>query len=113
MDIPENVQHQLNQFQQLQQQAQAVTVQKQSVDIQLKETETALEELKKTAADAEVYKSAGNLLIKVEREQTLEDLDDQLETLKLRQQTMARQEERVMKKLQEMQTSLQATLGRM
>ena len=91
MDIPESVQHQINQFQQLQQQAQAVTVQKQSVDIQLKETETALEELKKTAADAEVFKTAGNLLIKVDRDETLEDLEDKMETLKLRQQTMSRQ----------------------
>ena len=33
MEIPQNIQHQLNQFQQLQQQAQAVTVQKQNVDI--------------------------------------------------------------------------------
>ena len=96
MDIPESVQHQINQFQQLQQQAQAVTVQKQSVDIQLKETETALEELKKTAADAEVFKTAGNLLIKVDQ---------------LRQQTMSRQEERVMKKLEEMQASIQRALG--
>ena len=47
MEIPQNIQHQLNQFQQLQQQAQAVTIQKQNVDIQLRETETALAELKK------------------------------------------------------------------
>ena len=111
MDIPESVQHQINQFQQLQQQAQAVTVQKQSVDIQLKETETALEELKKTDADAEVFKTAGNLLIKVDRDETLEDLEDKLETFKLRQQTMSRQEERVMKKLEEMQASIQRALG--
>ncbi|MBR5503492.1 MAG: prefoldin subunit beta [Methanobrevibacter sp.] len=111
MDIPQNVQHQLNQFQQLQQQAQAVTVQKQNVDIQLRETETALEELKKTPEDAEVYKSAGNLLIKVERAATLEDLEDKVETLKLRQQTMERQEERVMKKLEEMQATIQQTMN--
>ena len=99
MEIPQNIQHQLNQFQQLQQQAQAVTIQKQNVDIQLRETETALEELKKTPEGAEVFKSAGNLLIKVER------------TLKLRQQTMTRQEERVMKKLEEMQATIQQAMG--
>ena len=86
MDIPESVQHQINQFQQLQQ-------------------------LKKTAADAEVFKTAGNLLIKVDRDETLEDLEDKMETLKLRQQTMSRQEERVMKKLEEMQASIQRALG--
>ncbi|MDO5850761.1 MAG: prefoldin subunit beta [Methanobacteriaceae archaeon] len=111
MELPQNVQHQLNQFQQLQQQAQAVAVQKQSVDIQLNETTTALEELKKTEPGVEVFKTAGNLLIKVERDATLEELEDKVETLKLRQQTMSRQEERVMKKLEEMQVSIQQTMA--
>ena len=111
MEIPQNIQHQLNQFQQLQQQAQAVTVQKQNVDIQWRETETALEELKKTPEGTEVFKTAGNLLIKVERNSTLEELEDKLETLKLRQQTMTRQEERVMKKLEEMQATIQQAMG--
>ena len=35
MEIPENIQNQLNQFQQLQQQAQAVTMQVQNVEIQM------------------------------------------------------------------------------
>lgn len=111
MELPQNVQHQLNQFQQLQQQAQAVAVQKQSVDIQLNETTTALEELKKTEPGVEVFKTAGNLLIKVERDSTLEELEDKVETLKLRQQTMSRQEERVLKKLEEMQASIQQTMA--
>ena len=89
MEIPQNIQHQLNQFQQLQQQAQAV----------------------KTPEGAEVFKSAGNLLIKVERNETLEELEDKVETLKLRQQTMTRQEERVMKKLEEMQATIQQAMG--
>ena len=33
MEIPENIQQQLNQFQQLQQQAQAVTMQVQNVEV--------------------------------------------------------------------------------
>lgn len=107
MDVPQNVQHQLNQFQQLQQQAQAVSVQKQNVDIQIQETERALEELKKTESGAEVFKTAGNLLIKVDRDEINEELEEKLETLKLREKTMARQEERVMKKLEEMQTTIQ------
>ena len=43
---------------------------------------TALAELKKTPEGAEVFKSAGNLLIKVERNETLEELEDKVETLK-------------------------------
>ena len=110
MEVPQNVQHQINQFQQLQQQAQAVTVQKQNVDIQIQETERALEELKKTEAGTDVFKTAGNLLIKVNHDEINEELEEKLETLKLREKTMARQEERVLKKLQEMQTSIQESM---
>ena len=110
MEIPENIQHQLNQFQQLQQQAQAVTMQIQNVEVQIQETETAIEELKKTDESSEVFKQAGNLLIKVEYKQALDEAEEKLETFKLRKQTMARQEERVMKKLEEMQTNIQAAM---
>ena len=110
MEIPENVQEQLNQFQQLQQQAQAVTMQVQNVEVQIQETEKALEELKKTDESTEVFKQAGNLLIKVEYATVMDELEDNLETLKLRKQTMARQEERVMKRLEEMQSSIQSIM---
>ena len=107
MEIPENIQEQLNQFQQLQQQAQAVTLQVQNVEIQIQETEKALEELNKCDEGTEVFKQAGNLLIKVEYAEALEEMNDKLETLQLRKQTMSRQEERVMKKLEEMQATIQ------
>jgi len=107
MEIPENIQNQLNQFQQLQQQAQAVTMQVQNVEIQIQETEKALDELKKSDENTEVFKQAGTLLIKVEYADALSEMEDKLETLQLRKQTMARQEERVMKKLEEMQATIQ------
>ncbi|MCC7558719.1 MAG: prefoldin subunit beta, partial [Methanobacteriaceae archaeon] len=34
MELPQNIQHQIAQFQQLQQQAQAISMQKQNVEIQ-------------------------------------------------------------------------------
>ena len=40
-------------------------------------------------------------------------MEDKLETLQLRKQTMARQEERVMKKLEEMQATIQAAMNGM
>ena len=110
MEIPENIQNQLNQFQQLQQQAQAVSMQVQNVEIQIQETEKALEELKKTDENTEVFKQAGTLLIKVEYADALAEMEDKLETLQLRKQTMARQEERDVKKLDEMQASIQTAM---
>ena len=113
MEIPENIQEQLNQFQQLQQQAQAVSMQVQNVEIQIQETQKALDELKKTDSSTEVFKQAGTLLIKVDYDDALAEMADKLETLELRKQTMARQEERVMKKLEEMQGAIQAAMNGM
>jgi prefoldin beta subunit len=110
MEVPKNVQHQIAQFQQMQQQAQAITVQKQSVEMQIRETGKALEELKKVEDDSDVYKTAGNLLIKVKKDEMVVELEDKLETLKLREKTVGRQEERIMKRLQEMQASLQEAM---
>ena len=72
--------------------------------------EKALEELKNTDENTEVFKQAGNLLIKVDYKDALEEAEDKLETLKLRKQTMSRQEERVMKKLEEMQSNIQSAM---
>ena len=110
MELPKNIQHQIAQFQQAQQQAQAITMQKQSVEMQIKETEKALEELKKVEGETEVYKTAGNLLIKVNQDEVTEELVDKIETLKLREKTVKRQEERIMAKLQEMQTTIQEAM---
>ena len=110
MEIPENIQHQLDQFQQLQQQAQAVTIQKQNVEVQLQETKKAVEELEKSDADTEVFKTAGTLLIKVNQPEILEEMKEKVDTLELRLQTMTRQEERVLKKLKDMQTNIEAAM---
>lgn len=110
MEVPKNVQHQIAQFQQMQQQAQAITMQKQNIDLQKRETEKALEELKKVEEDSDVYKTAGNLLIKVNKNEMVTELEDKLETLQLREKTVGRQEERIMKKLQEMQMSIQEAM---
>ena len=88
MEIPENIQNQLK----------------------IQETEKALEELKKTDENTEVFKQAGTLLIKVEYSDALSEMEEKLETLQLRKQTMARQEERVMKKLEEMQANIQTAM---
>ena len=85
-------------------------MQVQNVEVQIQETEKALEELKKNDETTEVFKQAGTLLIKVDYNDALAEMEDKLETLELRKQTMARQEERVMKKLEEMQATIQAAM---
>jgi prefoldin beta subunit len=110
-ELPPQVKNQLAQMQQIQQQAQAIITQKNQVEISLKETDLALEELEKLDNDAVVYRAIGDLLIKTEREKTKEFLKEKKDTLDLRLQTLARQEERAQKRFQQLQEQLKQAIG--
>ncbi|MFQ6087465.1 MAG: prefoldin subunit beta [Candidatus Methanofastidiosia archaeon] len=108
-NIPPHVQHELSQFQQLEQQYQMVLSQKQKVTLDLKETELALVELEKESDT--VYKSIGSILVKVKRKDVVEELNERKGTLQTRMQTLERQEKRVLEKLKTMQEKIQKMLG--
>lgn len=110
-ELPPQIKNQLAQLQQIQQQAQAIAVQKNQIEINLKETELALEELEKLEPDAVIYRAVGDLLIKSERDKTKESLKEKKDTLDLRLQTLARQEERVQKRFQQLQEQLKQAIG--
>ncbi len=110
-ELPPQIKNQLAQLQQIQQQAQAIAVQKNQVEINLKETELALEELEKLEPEAVIYRAIGDLLIKSERDKTKESLKEKKDTLDLRLQTLARQEERVQKRFQQLQEQLKQAIG--
>jgi len=110
-DLPPQIKNQLAQLQQIQQQAQAIAVQKNQVEINHKETDLALEELEKLDDDAVVYRAIGDLMIKTERNKTKESLKEKKDTLDLRMQTLARQEERAQKRFQQLQEQLKQAIG--
>lgn len=98
--------HQLAQFQQAQQQAQALLGQRQQVELMLKETERAVEELNKLPEDAVLYKSVGTILVRSEKGTLLKDLAEQKEMLDLRVKTLERQGERAVQRLREMRDKI-------
>ncbi|NOZ58992.1 MAG: prefoldin subunit beta [Euryarchaeota archaeon] len=108
--IPPQLQHQLAQFQQLQQQAEAIATQRLQMELQLKEVSRALEEVQKLGDDAEVYRSVGNLLIKSAKDDVESELKDRKETLELRINTLKRQEEKVTSRLKELQAKIQEAI---
>ena len=110
-ELPPQIQNQLAQLQQIQQQAQALAVQKNQIEINLKETELALGELEKLDDNAVVYRAIGDLLIKTEREKTKNALIEKKDTLGLRVETIARQEERIQKRFQQLQEQLKQAIG--
>ncbi len=102
--------HQIAQFRQAQQHAQALLSQRQQLELLLKETERALEELGKLPEDAVVYKSVGTLLVRSEKSTLQKDLTEQKESLELRVKTLQRQEERAVQRLREMHEKIDGAL---
>lgn len=111
--IPQEIQHQLAQLQQTQAQAQAMAQQKVQMEAQARETAKALEELAKLEKDAEVYKSVGGLLLRSDKETLEAELTEQKETLDLRVDRLAKQDEKIQKRMKELQDNLQAKIGGM
>lgn len=110
-ELPPQVQNQLAQLQQVQQQAQALVQQKGQVEMLLRETEKALEELKKTEENATIYRAAGELLIKANREDVLKDLEERKDSLDIRLKSLSRQEERIQARFNQLQDQLKQALG--
>ena len=110
-ELSPQVQNQVAQIQQVQQQAQALSVQKSQTDIMIKETQMAVEELEKSSDDVVVYKSVGELMIKSEKTALLVTLKERLDTLSLRIQSIDRQEERLNARYKQLQEQLQSMMG--
>lgn len=108
--LPQQLRHQLSQFQQTQQQAQALLVQKQQLELALRETERALSELGKLKEGVPIYRTLGSILIKTDRPEVEKELNERKETLDLRIKTIERQEARLVKRLNEMRVKLQEAL---
>ncbi len=111
-EISPKLQNQIAQFQQLQQQLQTVMSQKIRMDAMLKEMEMTIEELKKAAADAEVYKNVGSLMIKVaDTPALLKEIEEDKETTEIRVKSLDRQEKMLKEKFQSVQEQLNRAIG--
>ena len=108
--IPPLVQEQLAKLQQTQQNFQSILMQKQQLESQKLETEKALEELKKAGDDEAVFKHAGTIMIKSNKKDLLEELEEQMELAKTKASLLAKQEERLKTTLKEQETKIQEIL---
>jgi prefoldin beta subunit len=108
--LPPFVQEQLAKFQQTQQNFQSILMQKQQLESEKLETEKALEELKKTGDDELVFKHAGTIMIKSNKKDLVEELEEQVELAKTKSSLLAKQEERLKITLKEQETKIQEIL---
>jgi len=105
--IPPVVQEQLARLQQTQQNLQSIMMQKQQLESEKLETEKALEELKKASDDELVFKHAGTIMIKSNKKDLIEELEEQAELAKTKASILVKQEERLKTTLKEQETKIQ------
>jgi len=109
-ELPPWLREQLARFEQIQQNLQAVLVQKQQVELEQAEAEKALEELNKTPDSDQIFKYAGNLLIKVSKEAITKELDEKKELASTRSLVLAKQESRFRESLKEIQAKIDESM---
>ncbi|HUI23261.1 MAG TPA: prefoldin subunit beta [Nitrososphaerales archaeon] len=105
-ELPPLLREQLARYDQTQQNLQAVLAQKQQVEMELGEAERALDELKKASDTEAIYKFAGNLLVKVKKEDVLKELGEKKELASTRKMVLAKQETRFRESLNDLQTKI-------
>lgn len=105
-ELPPLLREQLARYDQTQQNLQVVMAQKQQVELELGETEKALEELSKASDSETVYKFAGNLLVKVKKEDVVKELNEKKELANTRKMVLAKQESRFRESLKDLQTKI-------
>ena len=105
--IPPMVQEQLAKLQQTQQNLQMIMAQKQQLELEQLETEKALVELNKANDDDAVFKHAGTILIKSNKKNLIEELEEKKELAKTKASLLAKQEERLKTGLKEQETKIQ------
>ena len=104
--IPPLVQEQLAKLQQTQQNFQSILMQKQQLESEKHETEKALEELKKASDDESVFKHAGTIMIKSNKKDLIDELEEQVELAKTKASLLVKQEERLKTALKEQETKI-------
>ena len=108
--LSEEMQTKIREFQAAQQRAGMIMSQKYQIDMQFRETTTALEELDKTAADVEVHKAVGQILIKTDKESVVIGLNEKKDSLEVRLKSLEAQEKKISDELKSLQDRLQGIL---
>ena len=109
MEMSKEMQEKILEFQQVQEQARIVVSQKLRIDIELKSAKKALKELEKMGK-GKVHKAVGNVLIETDKDSTMKELKDTMDTLELNLKTLEKQETTLKNKLKSLQDRLQGVL---
>lgn len=104
-----NIEKEIVEYQKMEKQLEAVTSQLYQMQAQKQEMENALELLSKTGD--EVYKAAGSVMVKVDKDSAVKDIKEKLELIDLKLKTMKEQEEALRNRVQRLTKKLQEELS--
>ncbi len=107
MALPAKLQNDIKQFQRVQGDLHAVSQQRLQIDLKLRETTHTLEELGTVPEDAPIYRPVGSLLVRAKsRQEVVDQLKEDEETLQVRLKALERQENQLKEKYTTMQREL-------
>ena len=94
----------LAEYENLEKQLEVLLIQKNQISLQSAETRNALEELK--AAQGDVYRSVGSLVLKTTREEAEKSLKERAELLEIKQKAVSKEEEKLKTVILDLQDKL-------
>ena len=109
MELPQQIQDKLAQFQNIQNQLQSITMQRVQLSQQLIDIDNALSELKKVEK-GKIYEKVGAILVEVSKDEIENKLKDEKEVKEARLKSIEKQESKLREKLNELGADLQSQL---
>ncbi|MEM2088041.1 MAG: prefoldin subunit beta [Thermoproteota archaeon] len=110
-ELPLQLQEKLSRLQQLQQTLESLYIQKEQAKLEAREIESTLQELSSIDENTPVYRVTGRILIKKNRVDLINELNEQKELVKVRISAIERQETKVRERATELETDLKNALS--
>jgi len=108
--LDEETKKKIQNYTNLNQNLEFLNQQKLQYDSELRETELAIEELEKASSDTVVYKKAGGIMVKSDRDKLLDEKKSYKKTIEMRLKALTQKTERTRNSLETLQKSLEADL---
>ena len=105
-NISPQLQEQLAKFEQLRKTLETIPIQKQQIDLQIFEIDKALEELNKINENTTVYKSAGTIMIKANKDSLIKELTEAKDLGNSQLILLKKQETRVIENIKELEIKI-------
>jgi len=98
--LPPEIQNLVLKVKQKEDQLRLIIARRQQIKLEIMEIELVIEELQKIPDDTVVHKLVGNILIKKDKKQALDEINERKETLQLQDMTLEKQENILRKELE-------------